>query len=161
MIALSMARFPKGTTGAQIDVYARQHLWSSGQNYLHGTGHGVGFFLNVHEGPQGLSSGTTAQAQTAIVPGMVTSNEPGYYLEDQFGIRIENLILCVESKYEDYYEFETITYFPIETKAIVHSMMTRVEVDWINGYNAMVYDKLSPQLDAKSKNWLSEKCRSI
>jgi Xaa-Pro aminopeptidase len=161
MIGLSRARFPKGTTGAQIDVFARQHLWSSGQNYLHGTGHGVGFFLNVHEGPQGFSSGTTVQAQTPIVPGMVTSNEPGYYLEDHFGIRIENLILCVESQYEDYYEFETITYFPIDSKAIISNKMTRAEIDWINDYNQIVYDKLSPHLDAEAQNWLALKCKSI
>ncbi len=161
MIGLSRARFPKGTTGAQIDVFARQHLWSSGQNYLHGTGHGVGFFLNVHEGPQGFSSGTTVQAQTPIVPGMVTSNEPGYYLEDHFGIRIENLILCVESQYEDYYEFETITYFPIDSKAIISNKMTRAEIDWINDYNQIVYDKLSPHLDAEAQNWLAQKCKSI
>lgn len=161
MIALSMARFPKDTTGAQLDILARQHLWSSGMNYLHGTGHGVGFFLNVHEGPQGFSSGTTAQAQTAIIPGMVTSNEPGYYLENKFGIRIENLILCVHSEYKDYYQFETITYFPIETKSIKNSMLTNREVEWLNDYHATVIKKLSPHLDDKAQNWLVEKCRSI
>ncbi len=161
MIALTMSRFPDGTTGAQLDVLARQHLWSSGMNYLHGTGHGVGFFLNVHEGPQGFSTGATAQAQTAIQPGMVTSNEPGYYLEDHYGIRIENLILCVESEYEKFYQFETITYFPIEIRSINYEIMTKAEIGWLNDYHATVLDKLSPHLDENAQKWLVEKCRSI
>jgi len=161
MIALSMARFPAGTTGAQLDILARQHLWSQGKNFLHGTGHGVGFFLNVHEGPQGIVAGKTQQAQTAFLPGMVTSNEPGYYVDGEYGIRIENLIVCIPSEHEDYLEFETITYFPIDTKLIVSSMMTKQEIIWLNAYHEMVYDKLSPHLDDNAKLWLEEKCKVL
>ena len=161
MIGLSQAIFPEGTTGAQLDILARQHLWSSGMNYLHGTGHGVGFFLNVHEGPQSISSGTTTRAQTPIVAGMVTSNEPGNYIENAYGIRIENLILCVPAKHDGFLQFETITYFPIETKSINFSLMTKQEINWLNDYHATVLQRLSPQLDETAKKWLAEKCRSI
>lgn len=161
MISLSMAVFPKGTTGSQLDALARQHLWSVGRNFLHGTGHGVGFFLNVHEGPQGILSGVTSRAQKAFEVGMVTSNEPGYYLTDQYGIRIENLILCVPSEIEGYLKFETITLFPIEIKMINFSSMTKMEIKWLNDYHSKVYSKLSPELDEKSKKWLAEKCASI
>lgn len=161
MIGLSEARFPEGTTGAQLDILARQHLWKRGKNFLHGTGHGVGFFLNVHEGPQGFVAGTTSHAQTAFLPGMVTSNEPGYYLDGEYGIRIENLIVCVPSEHEEYLEFETITYFPIDTRIIEYSMMTKHEVIWINDYHRLVYDKLSPHLDGKAKQWMEDKCRPI
>ena len=156
-----MAVFPIGTTGSQLDALARQHLWAVGRNFLHGTGHGVGFFLNVHEGPQGILSGATSRAQKAFEIGMVTSNEPGYYLTDQYGIRIENLILCVPSEDEGYLKFETITLFPIETKMINFASMTKMEIKWLNEYHVRVYDKLSPELDEKSKKWLAEKCASI
>jgi len=161
MISLSMAVFPIGTTGSQLDALARQHLWAVGRNFLHGTGHGVGFFLNVHEGPQGILSGVTSRAQKAFEIGMVTSNEPGYYLTDQYGIRIENLILCIPSEDEGDLKFETITLFPIETKMINFASMTKLEIKWLNDYHAKVYDKLSPKLDEKSKKWLAEKCASI
>jgi Xaa-Pro aminopeptidase len=161
MISLSMAVFPIGTTGSQLDALARQHLWAVGKNFLHGTGHGVGFFLNVHEGPQGILSGVTSRAQKAFEIGMITSNEPGYYLTDQYGIRIENLTLCVPSEDEGYLKFETITLFPIETKMINFASMTKMEIKWLNDYHAMVYAKLSPELDEKSKKWLAEKCASI
>ena len=112
-IGLAQAKFPFGTIGGQLDVLARQHLWAHGLNYLHGTGHGVGFFLNVHEPPQGFAPGLSSRSNTALKPGMVTSNEPGYYEDGEYGIRIENLVITVESEDSGYLEFETITLFPL------------------------------------------------
>lgn len=162
-IALQTVHFPKGTTGVQLDVLARMHLWNEGLNYGHGTGHGVGFFLRVHEPPQGFAeSTTTLRGATALEEGTVSSNEPGFYKTGAYGIRIENLILCVpSSKNENFSAFESITLFPIETKLIDLSLMSAQELEWLNGYHQRVYAALSPTLDEEKKAWLAEKCQAI
>jgi len=143
-IGLAMAKFPIGTLGVQLDLLARKHLWDHGLNYLHGTGHGVGFFLNVHEDPQGFSPGVSARSKCAIAEGMVTSNEPGYYKEGAYGIRIENLVVTVKSKDEGFLEFKTITLFPIDQTLIDNDMLSDNEKQWLDSYHDKVYAKLSP-----------------
>ena len=153
MIAISRARFPKGTTGAQIDILARQFLWQAGLTYNHGTGHGVGAFLSVHEGPAGISSRYTVPFE----PGMVLSNEPGFYLEGQYGIRIENLIVVRESEIAPgYLEFETLTLTPIDRRLIAIDMLEPVERDWLNAYHARVSREIGPQLDGAARSWLEQ-----
>ena len=157
-ISLAMAIFPEGTTGGELDILARKDLWKDGMNFLHGTGHGVGFFMNVHEPPQGFAPGSSMRARTKHVAGMVSSNEPGYYEEDKFGIRIENLIVARNSQHTGFLEFETITLFPIDKSLIDQPMLTKSELDWLNDYHTMVYKKLSPHLDDTHKEWLKNKC---
>ena len=150
-IALAMAKFPVGTRGAQLDVLARMPIWKYGMNFLHGTGHGVGHFLSVHEGPQ-------------LQPGMVTSNEPGVYKAGSHGIRTENLTLVCKDKegmFGDYLKFETITLCPICKKGIVKEMLTNEEIEWLNNYHQIVYEKLSPNLNEEEKVWLQEATASI
>lgn len=159
-IALANAVFPEGTTGGQLDILARQFLWNNQTNFLHGTGHGVGYFLNVHEGPQSISPAQSMMTKTPIELGMVTSNEPGYYEKGEYGIRIENLILTVEIS-EGYYGFETITLFPIDTTLIDISLMTTEEITWINNYHQKVFNKLLPSLEKKYHEWLRDKCQKI
>jgi len=160
-IALSMVKFPKGTRGTQIDILARQSLWRIGKNYLHGTGHGVGHFLNVHEGPQSIRMN---ENPVAIECGMITSNEPGVYITGEYGIRIENLILCqpyIKTNFGEFLEFETITLAPIDTKAIDKKLLAPEEINWLNTYHKTVYEKLSPMLNKKEKSWLKEKTAKI
>lgn len=161
MIRLTQAVFPKGTSGGQLDILARQPLWDRGLNYLHGTGHGVGFFLNVHEAPQGFAPGINDRAATVHEPGMVTSNEPGYYKEEHYGIRIENVILTVESDKKGFLEHQTLTMFPIETKMIDQSILNEKEIGWLNRYHEEVYRRLSPGLSEEENKWLAEKCKAI
>lgn len=163
-IALSDAVFPEGTKGIQLDAFARQYLWKMGLNYGHGTGHGVGYFMNVHEPPQGFVSAWNQRGQTGMLEGMLTSNEPGFYKEGSYGIRIENLVLNVlhsKSKDQNYLKLETVSLFPIETHLIHMPMMNRQAVDWLNNYHKQVYKRLSPHLDASEKKWLKGKCREI
>lgn len=164
-IALSSAVFPEGTTGVQLDILARQHLWAVGLNYGHGTGHGVGHFLNVHEGPQGITPNPrTSRGQTPIMPGMLTSNEPGFYKEGKYGIRIENLDRCVEKMETDtgkFYTFEPQTLFPISTDLILLLLLTAQERQWLNEYHARVLEELSPLLNVAEQTWLEKKCRAI
>jgi len=162
-IALQTAHFPKGTTGVQLDVLARMNLWNAGLNYGHGTGHGVGFFLRVHEPPQGFADSTmTSRGSTPMEAGMVSSNEPGYYEAGAYGIRIENLMLCVpSSKHKDFLAFESITLFPIETKLIDLSLMSALDIAWLNKYHQRVYAALSPSLNGEEKAWLWSKCETI
>ena len=160
-IGLAMAIFPEGTVGGQLDTYARQHLWSDGMNYGHGTGHGVGFFLNVHEPPQGIAPGIAGRAASKMKEGMFTSNEPGHYVTDDYGIRIENLVLAIPAKQEGFLQFETITYFPIDTQLIEFGLLTKKEVAWLNDYHQMVKDKLCPHLDGELKAWMEEKCKEV
>lgn len=162
-IALQTANFPKGTTGVQLDVLARMNLWNAGLNYGHGTGHGVGFFLRVHEPPQGFAeSTTTLRGSTSLEEGTVSSNEPGFYKAGEYGIRIENLMLCVPSSVnEDFLAFEAITLFPIETKLIDLSLMSAQDVFWLNQYHQQVYAALSPSLESEEKAWLWQKCQAI
>ncbi len=163
-IALAKLKFPYGTRGNQMELLARQALWGYGLNYGHGTGHGVGFFLNVHEGPQALGSGATAKAATIFEPGMFTSNEPGFYKTGEYGIRIENLILCVEdqkTEYGQFLKFETLTLFPIDTQLIDFPLLTKEEVDWLNNYHAKVNEKLAPLLSEEEQKWMTQKCKPI
>lgn len=161
MIQMTLAVFPKGTRGCNIDILARQALWMHGKNYGHGTGHGVGCFLNVHEGPQSIRQELKEQA---ILPGMITSNEPGFYKEGAYGIRHENLILCKEkltTEYGEFLEFDTLTLFPFDTKALDLSLLSEIEKNWLNHYHQKVYDSLTPQLDEKHKAWLKNKTQAI
>jgi len=158
MIAISTARFPKGTTGAQIDVLARQFLWHDGVTYNHGTGHGVGAFLGVHEGPVGISSRYT----TPLEAGNVLSNEPGYYKAGEYGIRIENLIIVREAPaYPGYLEFETLTLAPIETRLIDVTLLTSAERDWLNAYHARVRTEIGPLLTSDVRQWLEQATAAI
>ncbi len=156
-IALDRAKFPKGTRGAQLDVLARMALWHEGKDYLHGTGHGVGHFLNVHEGPQSIRK---EENMTPLKEGMILSNEPGYYVAGEYGIRIENLFV-VKALNDDFYEFETLTLYPIEKQLIDVTLLTTIEKDWLNDYHQKVYDKLSSKLNEEEKAWLREKTLPI
>jgi Xaa-Pro aminopeptidase len=159
MIAISMLRFPRGTTGAQIDVLARQFLWADGVTYNHGTGHGVGAFLSVHEGPIGISP----RYPTPFEPGMITSNEPGFYKEGAFGIRIENLLVVAESKVGDgkFLEFETLTLAPIDLRLIDETQLTAPEKAWLNAYHKRVFKEIGPLVKGEVKAWLKEATREI
>ena len=160
-IALAMAKFPVGPRGAQLDVLARMPIWKYGMNFLHGTGHGVGHFLSVHEGPQSIRMN---ENPVVLQPGMVTSNEPGVYKAGSHGIRTENLTLVCKDKegmFGDYLKFETITLCPICKKGIVKEMLTNEEIEWLNNYHQIVYEKLSPNLNEEEKVWLQEATASI
>lgn len=158
MIALSLARFPKGTTGTQLDILARQYLWQNGLNYNHGTGHGVGAFLSVHEGPYSISP----RANLALEAGTILSNEPGYYKQGEYGIRIENLVHVKESTIgENFLEFETLTLAPIDVRLIEQKMLSKIEINWLNNYHRMVWDKLSKHLESENKSWLKEATKAI
>ena len=163
-IALARAVFPSDTKGVQFDILARQFLWQHFLNFGHGTGHGVGFFMNVHEPPQGFVAGLNARGTTPHQIGMLTSNEPGFYLEGEYGIRIENLLLCVEkgaSAFGKFLCFETVTLFPMDDNLIDHLLLNQDEIDWLNKYQSTVYDKLSPHLNESEKKWLNSKCAYI
>ncbi|MDR3338915.1 MAG: aminopeptidase P family protein [Candidatus Symbiothrix sp.] len=156
-IALASAVFPSGAVGMQLDVLARQFLWKNGLNFLHGTGHGVGHFLNVHEGPQSIRMNHNPNP---LQPGMLTSNEPGLYRAGQYGIRIENLILTVPAQtteYGDFYAFETLTLCPMDTKLIDKDLLSAEEKEWLNNYHRKVYEQLSPFLSEDEQKWLTEK----
>lgn len=162
-IALASAHFPKGTLGIQLDVLARAPLWQKGLNFGHGTGHGVGFFLSVHEGPQGFAGSTvTSRGTTPLAPGMLTSNEPGYYLPGQYGIRIENLLLCQTSAHhENFLSFDTVSLFPFDLQLIEASVLSAEEISWLNDYHTKVFEGLAPGLDDSERHWLAEKCRRV
>lgn len=156
-IALGTAIFPEGTCGMQLDTLARQFLWKEGLSYLHGTGHGVGHFLNVHEGPQSIRLN---YMPAPLTPGMLTSNEPGLYRTGVHGIRCENLVLTVPAfttEFGNFYRFETMTLFPFDRALFDTAIMTAEEIAWVNGYHAMVFDRLSPLLDGDQAAWLREK----
>ena len=163
-IAIATMVFPRGTKGIQLDAFARQALWRHRLNYGHGTGHGVGFFLNVHEPPQGFTTTASKGGLTPFEEGMITSNEPGFYKTDAYGIRTENLMLTVDdetNEYGDFLKFETLTLFPIDKKLIDLKLLTDIEIDWINQYHQEVEDKLLPFLTKAEQKWLEEKCREI
>lgn len=156
LIQLSLAKFPKGTRGVQLDALARMPLWLEGKDYNHGTGHGVGSFLNVHEGPQSIRKDLNP---VELEAGMVLSNEPGYYVEGKYGIRHENLILVKnwkKTEWNSFYEFETLTLCPFFKSIMVKSMLSQEEIEWINTYHKLVQDKLSPHLDGEVKEWFEE-----
>lgn len=161
MIQLSMVHFPAGTRGAQIDALARMSMWRKGINYGHGTGHGVGAFLNVHEGPQSIRPN---ENPVTLEPGMVQSNEPAIYRAGKYGIRTENLIACqvqAENEFGKFYSFETLTLCPIDTKPILVDMLTTEEREWLNEYHRMVYERLSPELNTEMKEWLAKKTKAL
>ena len=161
-IALATAIFPEGTRGSQLDVLARKALWNNCLTYWHGTGHGIGHFLNVHEGPQNIR---LEENPTLLKPGMVTSNEPGVYRANQYGIRIENLIVTQEyrktEEFGTFYNFETITLCPIDTRPISKKLLTKCEKKWLNKYHKMVYKKLKNHLSVEEKTWLKNKTKPI
>ena len=160
-IALAMAVFPRGTAGCQLDALARSPLWRTRRNFGHGTGHGVGFFLGVHEGPQDIRQNFN---RTPLLPGMITSDEPGIYREGMHGVRHENLVLCVEdgsSDFGDWLRFETLTLCHFDTSAIIVDLLDRDEIEWLNAYNARVCSALSPLLPPEEAEWLAHKCRAI
>ena len=161
-LALARAVFPKGTMGVQLDVLARGPLWNEGMTYLHGTGHGVGHFLGCHEGPQSIRMEANP---TPLELGMVTSNEPGIYKTGEYGIRTENLLLCVPAcsneEWGEFYKFESLTLFPYDTTLMDMDMLSHEEVKQINDYHAMVCERLRPLLSADEAQWLEQKCKSI
>lgn len=160
-INLSTAVFPQGTRGSKLDVLARFALWKKGLNYLHGTGHGIGHFLNVHEGPQNIRLN---ENPTTLELGMVTSNEPGLYREGQYGIRLENLVVVrpdVTTEFGTFYHFEYLTLCPFDTRPIDKSLMSKVQINWLNSYHKYVYSKLSPYLTEEENKWLKEKTNEI
>jgi Xaa-Pro aminopeptidase len=161
-IALAMARFPAGTTGSQLDALARYALWQAGLDYDHGTGHGVGAYLSVHEGPHRISKMAN---NVALQPGMIVSNEPGYYKTDAYGIRIENLVAVREAKIEGadrrYLEFETLTLAPIDLACIEPSLLTEAERRWLNDYHRRVRETVGSKLNEATRAWLGEATRAI
>ncbi len=166
-IAIARAVFPQGTVGGQLDAFARQFLWHAGVDYAHGTGHGVGSFLSVHEGPQRIAKITGAQAGSdqELLPGMILSNEPGYYKEGAYGIRIENLVLVerreIDGQEGDYLGFETLTFAPLDKALVDVSLLTPEEREWWNAYHAKVREVLAPQLDGDALTWLEDACRPL
>lgn len=166
-IALATARFPAGTRGSQLDSLARQYLWADGVDYGHGTGHGVGVFLAVHEGPQRIAKSAGGQAGTEepLRAGMILSNEPGYYKPGHFGIRIENLVLVVEETIAGAEQptlgFENLTFAPIDRTLVDASMMTSAELDWLNSYHAEVFERVGPGLDTADLDWLKAQTQPI
>lgn len=166
-IALATAVFPRGTVGSQLDTLARHALWQAGVDYAHGTGHGVGSFLSVHEGPQRIAKAQGGQAGTGqeLLPGMILSNEPGYYKAGDFGIRTENLILveprAIPGAEGDYLGFETLTFAPIDRSLVDCTLLTRDEVAWWNAYHAKVADVLLPQLEGEVRAWVEAACAPL
>lgn len=160
-IALATAVFPQGTVGMQLDALARQFLWKQGLTYLHGTGHGVGHFLNVHEGPQSIRLN---YVPAPLTPGMVTSNEPGLYRENIHGIRCENLVLTIPAmttEFGNFYRFETLTLCPFDLTLFDTDMMTDSEIEWLNDYHRMVRSRLTPLLNSAQRTWLEKKTQPL
>lgn len=160
-LALARARFPQGTCGVQLDALARMPLWLEGLSYGHGTGHGVGHFLGCHEGPHSIRTNLNP---TALLPGMVTSDEPGVYKTGEYGIRIENLLLVVEgeeNEFGSFLQFENLTLFPYDRRLIDVAMLTREEIAQVDEYHRIVAERLSPHLTAEEQAWLADKCRPL
>jgi Xaa-Pro aminopeptidase len=166
-IALARATFPKGTRGGQLDVLARQYLWAEGLDYAHGTGHGVGSFLSVHEGPQRIATagGFGAGGDEPLQAGMILSNEPGYYKTGEYGIRIENLVLVVARDVpgaeKEMLGFETLTFAPIDRNAIALDLLDAGERAWLDAYHAQVLGIVGPQLDGEARAWLENACAPL
>jgi Xaa-Pro aminopeptidase len=161
MISLTMAKFPTGTRGYHLDILARKELWKQGLNYGHGTGHGVGYFLNVHEGPMSIRQEFNDRA---IEAGMVLSNEPALYRLGEYGLRTENMIVCVKdetTEFGDFLRFDTLTLCPIDTKAIDKSMLNKEEIEWLNAYHQQVFEELSPIINEELKGFLKELTKPV
>lgn len=164
MVSLSMLVFPEGIAGQQIDVLARQPLWEQGLDFGHGTGHGVGYFMNVHEGPQSISWRGRIGPHSAMRAGMITSNEPGLYRPGQWGIRIENLVAAVpamRSEYGQFLRFETLTLCPIDTRCIDAALLTAAERTWLNEYHQQVRERLLPRVQGDARKWLEQRTQAI
>lgn len=164
MMALSMAQFPRGTRGPMLDAIARAPIWAAGVDYGHGTGHGVGYFMNVHEGPQVISPSALPDPHTAMEPGMITSNEPGIYKPGRWGIRIENLVLNVPAasgEFGEFLRFETLTLCPIDTRCVDLGLLHPHEVKWLNDYHATVRERLLPHVEGSAREWLELRTRAI
>jgi Xaa-Pro aminopeptidase len=166
-IAIDRAIFPSGTRGSQLDTLARQYLWQAGLDYAHGTGHGVGSYLSVHEGPQRISPVGSSQSggDEPLRAGMFLSNEPGYYKTGEYGIRVENLILVVpveiEGAEKEMLGFETLTFAPIDRSLIEVALLSDEERRWVDDYHARVIDIVGPQLSGDARTWLEEQCRPL
>jgi Xaa-Pro aminopeptidase len=163
-VSLAMAKIPAGTRGIQLDILARKPLWENGLDFGHGTGHGVGFCLNVHEGPLSISPGEGPESGAVIEAGMLISDEPAVYREGEYGIRIENLILCYEdeeTEFGQFLKFDTISLCYIDKVLIDTSLLDKKEIDWLNRYHSEVYEKLNPHLDEEVRRWLREKTNAI
>ncbi|MFI8394758.1 aminopeptidase P family protein [Pseudomonas sp. NPDC078863] len=164
VIALSRARFPKGILSPLLDAIARAPIWADNVDYGHGTGHGVGYFLNVHEGPQVIAYQAAPAPQTAMQPGMITSIEPGTYRPGRWGVRIENLAMNREagsSEFGEFLEFETLTLCPIDTRCLIAELLTQEEKQWLNDYHREVHERLSPLLEGAALSWLNERTAAI
>ena len=166
-IALAKAHFPDGIASPLIDAICRAPLWQAQMDYGHGTGHGVGYFLNVHEGPQVIAYSASTPKERAMKEGMISSNEPGLYREGKWGIRIENLMVNMpvgnptETEFGQFLNFETITYCPIDTRLIESSLLTQVEIDWLNNYHSQVYTELKDRVKGAALEWLTERTKAI
>ncbi|SJN31648.1 aminopeptidase P family protein [Psychrobacter sp. JB385] len=166
-IALARAHFPDGIASPLIDAICRAPLWQAQMDYGHGTGHGVGYFLNVHEGPQVIAYSASTPKERAMKVGMISSNEPGLYREGKWGIRIENLVINTpvanptETEFGDFLHFETITYCPIDTRLIEPSLLDQVETDWLNQYHRQVFAELKDRVDGAALEWLTERTQAI
>jgi len=160
-IQLQMLKFPDGASGTQLDAVARRGLWKSGLNFLHGTGHGVGSYLNVHEGPHQIRM---EYRPAPLHAGMTITDEPGIYLEGRFGVRIENVLLVqpyMETEFGRFLQFETLTLCPIDTTPVDVTLLTDNERTWLNDYHQMVFDRLTPHLDAPDRQWLYDATRPV
>ncbi|CAI3922473.1 Xaa-Pro aminopeptidase (PepP) (PDB:1A16) [Commensalibacter communis] len=157
-IAISSAIFPKGTTGSRLDVLARYSLWQKGLDYDHGTGHGVGSYLSVHEGPCRISS---IPFPVPLQEGMIISNEPGYYLSGQYGIRLENLLLVTAATHDNFLQFEPLTLVPFDKNLIDTEMLSKNQKNWLNQYHQQVFDKISHHLNKNEKQWLQQVCSDV
>ncbi|MEZ7503474.1 aminopeptidase P family protein [Psychrobacter sp. Arc29] len=166
-IALARAYFPDGIASPLIDAICRAPLWQAQMDYGHGTGHGVGYFLNVHEGPQVIAYSASTPKERAMKVGMISSNEPGLYREGKWGIRIENLVVNTpvasptETEFGQFLHFETITYCPIDTRLIEPSLLDQVEIDWLNSYHSQVYAELNDRVEGAALEWLTERTKAI
>ncbi|MBK9245015.1 MAG: M24 family metallopeptidase [Burkholderiales bacterium] len=164
MIALSRAIFPRGTRSPSLDALARAPIWAGGIDYGHGTGHGVGYFLNVHEGPHGITPHLAPEPHTALEPGMITSNEPGIYRPGRWGVRIENLVLTVpaeKTEFGEFLRFETLTLCPIDSRCIERDMLSADEIAWLNAYHAEVASRVGPLVSGPAREWLESRTRPI
>lgn len=163
-LALQNCVFPEGAKGANLDIMARQSLWQNYLNYNHGTGHGIGYFLNVHEGPVRISWNVSPKNDVLLMPGMVVSDEPGIYIENKYGIRIENMLLCkklAENECGTFLGFEPLTYAPIDLCSIDVSLLNETDKEYLNSYHKLVFDKLSPYLNETEKQWLMEHTKAV
>ena len=161
---LGAARFLHGCTGVNLDILARQPLWEMGEDFKHGTGHGVGYLLNVHEGPNSFRWKIVPGGNAVLEEGMITSDEPGYYREDGFGIRHENLMVCKKAEKTEYGQFmcfEFLTMVPFDLDGVVPELMSVRERNLLNDYHAQIYEKISPYLNEEEKEWLKDATRAI